>query len=327
MFYRCLRPLLFRMDAERAHNLALRSARLLSSMPPVARALRQTIARPARDTVSLMGLEFPHRVGLAAGMDKNGVAPWAWWAFGFGFVELGTVTPKPQDGNPKPRMFRLVDEAAVVNRMGFNNAGAPALAERLKRGRPPFPVIVSVGKNATTALENAEADYQAAAAAVADVADAISINISSPNTAGLRSLQTPDLAGRLVKVIRDVAPAKPVLVKFAPELEGDELAAVIDACLAAGAAGLIATNTLSTAPSPELPQGGLSGRPLKDISPRRIEEIRKRLGDGPALIGCGGIEDVATARRMRDAGADLIQIYTALVYKGPLLAARISRGI
>jgi dihydroorotate dehydrogenase len=315
------------MDAERAHNLALKSARWLSAMPLVPGFVRSVIARPKADPVSLMGLSFPHRIGLAAGMDKNGVAPWAWWAFGFGFVELGTVTPKPQDGNPQPRMFRLVDEAAVVNRMGFNNAGAAALAERLKKGRPPFPVIVSVGKNATTPLEEAESDYRAAAEAVASVADAISINISSPNTAGLRSLQTPELAGRLVTTIRAVAPGKPVLVKFAPELEGDDLRGVIDACLTAGAQGLIATNTLSTAIRPELPQGGLSGRPLRDISPRRVEEIRQHIGDGVTLIGCGGIEDAATARRMRDAGADLVQIYTALVYQGPLLAARLSRQL
>jgi len=315
------------MDAEKAHNLALSGAGTLSALPPLARLVRGVVARPKSDPVSLMGLDFPHRVGLAAGLDKNGVAPWAWWAFGFGFVELGTVTPKPQDGNPKPRMFRLIDERAVVNRMGFNNFGAPALANRLHHGRPPFPVIVSVGKNATTPLEKAESDYQAAAAAVAPVADAISINISSPNTAGLRSLQTPELAGKLVTVIREVAPSKPILVKFAPELAGDDLAAVIDACLTAGAAGFIATNTLSTAVRPELPQGGLSGRPLKDISPQRVEEIRRRLGTGPALIGCGGIEDAATARRMRDAGADLVQIYTALVYQGPLLAARISRQL
>ncbi|HVJ85233.1 MAG TPA: quinone-dependent dihydroorotate dehydrogenase, partial [Caulifigura sp.] len=191
MLYRCLKPLLFRLDAERAHNLALRGAACLSSLPPVAKAYRALIARPACDPASFMGLTFPHRIGLAAGLDKNGVAPWAWWAFGFGFVELGTVTPKPQDGNPKPRMFRLIEEAAVVNRMGFNNAGAPALAARLQKGRPPFPVIVSVGKNATTPLENAESDYQLAAAAVAPVADAISVNISSPNTAGLSEAGPP----------------------------------------------------------------------------------------------------------------------------------------
>ncbi|QDT52685.1 Dihydroorotate dehydrogenase (quinone) [Caulifigura coniformis] len=327
MLYRCLKPLLFRMDAEKAHNFALRGTGTLSAMPPLARLVRSTMARPKADVVSLMGLTFPHRVGLAAGLDKNGVAPWAWWAFGFGFVELGTVTPKPQDGNPKPRMFRLIEERAVVNRMGFNNAGAPALAARLQGAKPSFPVIVSVGKNATTPLENAESDYQAAAAAVASVADAISINISSPNTAGLRSLQTPELAGKLVTVIREVAPSKPILVKFAPELSGDDLAAVIDACLTAGAAGFIATNTLSTAVRPELPQGGLSGRPLKEISPQRVEEIRRRLGTGPTLIGCGGIEDAATARRMRDAGADLVQVYTALVYQGPFLAASISREL
>jgi dihydroorotate dehydrogenase len=187
--------------------------------------------------------------------------------------------------------------------------------------------MISVGKNATTPLENAEDDYLAAAKTLAPHADLLSINISSPNTAGLRALQTPETASRLVTVIREVAGGKPVLVKFAPELEGDDLAGVVDACLDAGAAGFIATNTLSTATRPDLPQGGLSGRPLKDISVHRVAAVRKQVRDRAAVIGCGGIEDAATAQAMLNAGADLIQFYTALIYKGPFLAAEISRSL
>lgn len=331
MLYRCLRPLLFRMEAERAHNLALSAVRTLSRCRTASKLLRTVVARPASRPVELLGLTFPHRVGLAAGMDKNAVGPWAWWGFGFGFVELGTVTPRPQAGNPQPRMFRFPEMAGIVNRMGFNNDGAEAVAARLKRlqerGRPPFPIAISVGKNATTPLEQAEDDYRRAAEQLAPFADLVTINISSPNTAGLRSLQTPAQASRLVAAIREVAPTRPVLVKFAPELEGDELAGVIDACLAAGAAGFIATNTLSTRSRPELPEGGLSGRPLREISRERVAAIRRHLKDRGVLIGCGGIEDGATAQAMLDAGADLVQIYTALVYRGPFLAASISRDL
>jgi dihydroorotate dehydrogenase len=329
MLYRLVRPLLFRLDAERAHELGLGVARFVADRPRLARLLHSpSTRRPLR----VSGLDFPNPVGLAAGLDKNAVAPLAWWAFGFGFAELGTVTPRPQPGNPKPRMFREVRNRAIVNRMGFNNDGADALAARLEGQaragrRPPFPIGVSVGKNADTPLEKAADDYAAAAGRIAPAADFVSINVSSPNTTGLRSLQTADNLRQLVRAVRSVIAGKPLFVKVAPELTGDALAEVVEACVTEGAAGLIATNTLATNGEYGRPAGGLSGRPIREIALRRVGEVRRLLGDGPALIGCGGIDDVPSARAMLAAGADLIQLYTGLVYEGPFLPARLTRGL
>ena len=297
-----------------------------------------------------MSLHFDHPVGLAAGFDKNGVATLAWWAIGFSFVELGTVTPRPQPGHARPRMFRLPAHRALVNRMGFNNDGAQAVAARLADSRasgrwPPMPVGVSVGKNADTPLSAAAEDYAAAASALAPHVDFLTMNISSPNTAGLRDLQEHDTLGKLVRAVLAAARGRPVLVKVAPELEGDALAGACAACANAGASGIIATNTWSTrsselprrgavVPYPfseaglrSLPEGGLSGRPLSEVSVRRVEQIRRALGAGPVIIGCGGIDSAQAARRMLTAGADLIQLYTGLVYNGPFLPARLSRAI
>ncbi len=328
MLYRFgLRPLLFTLDAERAHELALFSARQLARSRFACRVVRDVFARPRSRSVQLLGLTFPNPIGLAGGMDKNARAPLAWWAFGFGFVELGTVTPRPQAGNDKPRMFRFPTERAIVNRMGFNNDGAEAVAKRLaSQGRLPFPVGVSVGKNKDTPAEQAADDFASAAAVVAPHADFVTINVSSPNTAGLRALQNADDVRKLVTGVRGASGAKPVLVKVSPELDGDELAAVLDASLDAGAAGFIATNTLSTANRPELPQGGLSGRPLRELALRKVAEVRQRIGTA-ALIGCGGIDDATSAQAMLDAGADLVQLYTGLVYEGPFLPAAITRGL
>ncbi len=324
--YPLLRPLLFALDPEAAHNLALRSTSLLSRLTPLAKLLHAAIA--PSDTVTVAGLSFPNRVGLAGGMDKNGVAPAAWWAFGFGFVELGTVTPRPQAGNDKPRMWRDVKRRAIFNRMGFNNDGADAVAARLAklRFRPPFPIGVSVGKNKDTSNERAEDDYRIAAEKLAPHADFLTINVSSPNTAGLRALQTAEAMGGLVKSVKGVGGAKPLFVKFAPELTGDELKAVLDACLAAGATGIIGTNTLAATSPSGLPCGE-SGRPLRAIACERVNEIRRHVGPGVPLIGVGGIEDGDSARAMLAAGADLIQIYSALVYQGPFLAARLARDL
>lgn len=326
MLYRhLLRPLLFTLDAERAHELALFAARQLARSRFVCRAVRSVFARPRPRPVQLLGLTFPNPIGLAGGMDKNARAPLAWWAFGFGFVELGTVTPRPQPGNDKPRMFRFPAERAIVNRMGFNNDGAEALAKRM--GKPlPFPVGISVGKNKDTPAEKAADDFAAAAAIVAPHADFVTVNVSSPNTPGLRALQNADDVRKLVTGVRAASGAKPVLVKVAPELEGETLAALLEAALDAGAAGFIATNTLSTATRPELPQGGLSGRPLRELALRKVAEVRQRIGTA-ALIGCGGIDDAASAQAMLDAGADLVQLYTGLVYEGPFLPAAITRGL
>jgi len=324
--------MLFRIDPERAHELALKSATMLARAPLLARGIQAVFARPKLNPVTTLGLTFPHPIGLAGGMDKNGVAPLAWWVFGFGFVELGTVTPRPQVGNDKPRMFRFPKDRAIVNRMGFNNGGAEALANRLaeqaRRGqRPPFPIGISVGKNKDTPAEQAVEDFVLAAQIVTPQADFLTINVSSPNTPGLRAMQNAaDVAG-LVKAVCDVSLGKPVLMKVAPELTGVDLQAVLDAALAAGAAGIIATNTLSTANRPDLPQGGLSGLPLRELSLARVAEIRKHLGDKPTLVGCGGIADAPSAQAMLDAGANLVQLYSALVYEGPFLPARISRGL
>jgi dihydroorotate dehydrogenase len=325
-----LQPLLFSLDAEQAHHLALRGAELLASSRELSDAIR-IMARPGSHPVETLGLSFPNPVGLAGGMDKNAVAPLAWWAFGFGFIELGTVTPRPQPGNERPRMFRLPKRHALINRMGFNNDGAEQvlarLGEQLSEGRrPPFPIGISVGKNKDTPADQAAEDFATAASLLAPYANFLTINVSSPNTPGLRALQSAEELRKLVRAVRSVSGAKPILVKIAPELDGEDLRASLDAALSAGARGVIATNTLSTtAPTGE--PAGLSGRPLREIALRKVEAIRRDLGDGPTLIGCGGVEDAASAQAMLDAGANLVQLYTALVYHGPFLPVFISRGL
>ncbi len=326
MLYPLLRPLLFSLNAESAHNIAIRSTALLSHVPPLMKLLHRFTQTD--DPFAFASLTFPNRVGLAGGMDKNGVAPAAWWACGFGFVELGTVTPRSQDGNDPPRMWRDVPRRALFNRMGFNNDGADVVAARLAKlkFRPPFPVGISIGKNKDTPNERAEDDYAAAGEKLAPHADFVTINVSSPNTVGLRALQTAEAMAKLVSATRAVISSKPLLVKFAPELTGDELKAVLDACLPAGAVGIIATNTKAATSPTGLPCGE-SGRPIQDLSRQRVEEIRKHVGDGVLLIGVGGIDDVKSAAAIINAGADLIQVYSALVYEGPFLPARLARGL
>jgi len=331
MLYRAVRPILFRCDPESAHDAALSAASRLARRPGWCVSMRRRLARPREEPVRLLGLEFPTRIGLAAGFDKNALAPMAWWAVGFGFIELGTITPLPQPGHPRPRMFRLPHERALVNRMGFNNDGAAAVAGRLAAQRdvglrPPIPIWISIGKNAVTAPERAADDYAAAASALGPHADLLTLNISSPNTEGLRSLQAAESVSRLVEAVRAAAPQRPVLVKVAPELDEPQLSAAAEAALSAGASGLIATNTRSTESRPELPRGGLSGLPLRETALRRVTTLRRRVGDRAVLVGCGGIDDRGSARAMRDAGADLVQLYTALIYRGPFVAARLSHA-
>ena len=332
MLYRLIRPALFSLDAERAHGVGIGAAHRLARRRRLAAFVRHTIARPRDFPVRLAGMTFPNPVGLAAGLDKNAEAPLAWWAFGFGFAELGTVTPRPQAGKPKPRLFRFPAEQALVNRMGFNNDGAEAVAARLaaqaRAGlRPPVPVGLSVGKNADTPPERAADDYALAARALAPHADYLAVNVSSPNTAGLRNLQTAEELTRILRAIRAEAGGKPLYVKIAPELESDALAGVLEAVGAEGAAGVIATNTLATLGRGGRPEGGLSGRPIREISLKQVATVRRIIGDRLALIGCGGIDDAASATAMMDAGADLIQLYTGLIYRGPFLPARITRGL
>lgn len=329
--YRLLRPLVFLLDPERAHNIAMGAARQVARFPLVAGAVRRCLARPRPSPVRVAGLDFPNPIGLAAGFDKNAEALLTWWACGFGFVEIGTVTPKPQVGNERPRLFRYGDSRALVNRMGFNNEGAVAIAARLARQkadkvRPPFPIGISLGKNATTARENAAEDYATAAAALAPYADFLVVNVSSPNTANLRDLQEPE---GLLPILRSVAAAAGqilIFVKLAPELDGRALIRTVQTGLDESVAGFIATNTLRIQGQPEFAEGGLSGGPLHELAVRRVAQIRSLVRRAAAIIGCGGITDSACARRMFDAGADLIQLYTGLVFEGPFLPARLSRS-
>ena len=332
MPYPLIRPFLFQLDAERAHETGIGVARFLAHHPGLSEFVHDSLARPALLPRRVAGLTFPNPVGLAAGLDKNAEAALAWWAFGFGFVELGTVTPRPQAGKPRPRLFRDVPRRALVNRMGFNNQGADAvagrLAEQARRGlRPPIPIGISVGKNADTPNERAAEDYAAAAAELAPHADFVTINVSSPNTPGLRSLQSPEELAALIRATQSASGAKPVFVKVAPELEDEALAGVLDACLECGVAGIIATNTLAKRPDEDREEGGLSGRPLREVSRRRVAAVRRHVGGRAAVIGCGGIDDADSARAMLDAGADLIQLYTGLIYEGPFLPARLARAL
>ena len=281
-----------------------------------------------------MGLNFPNRVGLAAGFDKDGIAVAGAARLGFGFIETGTVTPRPQPGNPKPRLFRLQEDAALVNRMGFNNAGATAVAANLRRQRHrlAIPLGVNIGKNRDTPLDAATDDYAACLAAVYDVADYVVVNVSSPNTAGLRSLQAPAATKALVEALvrqrddlaqrRPNAPRRPLLVKLAPDLTGEDQVATAMTAIAAGADGLVAVNTtLTRAPTLRSPQaaqaGGLSGRPIFPTTLTAVQRLRAAIGPEPTLIAVGGVASAADAQALREAGADLVQIYSALVYQGP----------
>ncbi len=332
MVYRLLRPLLFCLDPESAHGLALAAARLLGCSRSLAGAVRRFVARPRPSPVAVADLQFPGPVGLAAGVDKNAWAPLAWWALGFGFAELGTVTPRPQEGNPRPRLFRYPEARALVNRMGFNNDGAKAVAARLARQartglRPPFPLGVSVGKNAATPREAAADDYALAAESLAPHVDFLAVNVSSPNTEALRELQGPSELRAVLRAVLAAAPGRPVFVKLAPELEGQGLAGVVGLCAELGAAGIIATNTFATRGRQGLEDGGVSGGPLREAALRSVAAVRRLAGDRTAVVGCGGIDDAASARAMLDAGADLVQLYTGLIFEGPLLAARLTRAL
>ncbi|HIT77012.1 MAG TPA: quinone-dependent dihydroorotate dehydrogenase [Candidatus Avipropionibacterium avicola] len=341
--YRLARPVLFRTgDAEAIHERTVRAVGTLGSSA-VLRAVARAVTGPRGDEVEFAGLRFPGPVGLAAGMDKYGMAVRGWASLGFSHVELGTVTAKAQPGNDKPRLFRLPTSRAVINRMGFNNPGAAALAERLasygitRGGRQAGLVVgVSIGKSKVTPLTEAVEDYVTSLRAVAPHADYIAINVSSPNTPGLRSLQDKgflaDLTSTLVTEARSldrVAPV-PVLVKLAPDLSTEAVAEAVEVCTDAGISGLIATNTtiersgLSAADRSMASQtGGLSGAPLRRRS-REFVAALTRMTDLP-VIGVGGIMSAQDADAMVEAGARLVQVYSGLVYAGPALVSGVNR--
>jgi dihydroorotate dehydrogenase len=283
--------------------------------------------------VKLFGLEFPNRVGLAAGMDKNAAALGAWEAMGFGFLEAGTITALPQPGNPKPRCFRHPEQRALLNRMGFNNAGASAVARRLGKlkasGRwPAVPVGINIGKSKVTPNEQAASDYVTSFKLLQPYGDYFAINVSSPNTPELRALQERDSLARIIRAVRMVDGGKPVLVKIAPDLDEAQIAEIAEVAAAEGLAGIIATNTTldqNCLPPSARQAGGLSGAPLTQRATEVIKILRRHTN--LPIVASGGVMSAADARQKIDAGANLVQIYTGFVYAGPALIREITAGL
>jgi dihydroorotate dehydrogenase len=319
------------MDPETAHHFAVRLLCSASQIPGALALLRSFAPPPQPRT--LFGLQFRNPLGLAAGFDKNAVAIPAWEALGFGFVEIGTVTAKPQMGNPRPRIFRYPKQEALINRLGFNNDGADVIAERLRRLRestlaPSIPIGVNLGKSKVIPLEEAAADYLYSFRQFASVADYIVLNVSSPNTPGLRTLQEHDALVGLLRVIAvenaRLHSPKPLLLKIAPDLSEESLGEIVGACEEFGLAGMIATNTtLDHAAVIETDEaGGLSGMPLRARSNAVIRFLRSRTR--LPIIGVGGICDAVSAREKLEAGAELLQIYSGYIFRGPNLLREIS---
>ncbi len=328
-------------DAERAHQVGFRAIR---AGRPLA---RHTLGRVGGPTVQRMGLTFPGVLGLAAGFDKNAVGIDALAALGFGFVEVGTVTGQPQSGNPTPRLFRLPADRAIVNRMGFNNDGAAAVAERLAQRRKRLDerdhravVGINIGKTKLVSEADAVDDYRSSTRLLAPHADYLVVNVSSPNTPGLRDLQAVEKLQPLLAAVRREAVLSadrhvPLLVKIAPDLSDDDVLAVADLVVAERLDGIVATNTTisrdglrsSTADVTSAGAGGLSGEPLVHRSLEVLRLLRSRMGEEPTLIGVGGIATVGDAVERLAAGADLLQAYTAFVYQGPTWPGRMNRAL
>lgn len=321
--YCLVRPLLFRLDAETAHEITLAGLKRLNSLGLL------SVTRIAGRQVQAMGLTFPNPVGLAAGLDKNGECIEAWGKLGFGFVEVGTVTPRPQPGNPKPRMFRLPEKQAVINRLGFNNHGVDALLRNVAAARFKGILGINIGKNFDTPIERAADDYLLCLDKVYSRASYVAVNISSPNTANLRQLQGEAELDALLGVlkVRQTALADrhgryvPLVLKIAPDLDAEQVTQIAAALRRHRIDGVIATNTTLGRDGVEnMPQakesGGLSGAPLFDKSTAVIKKLAAALGNELPIIGVGGITDGAGARAKIDAGATLVQFYTGMIYRG-----------
>jgi len=338
MIYELLRPALFRLDAERAHGLALRAL-----------ALRGGSARPGKTpalATTVAGLDFPNPLGMAAGFDKDGEAPDALLGLGFGFAEVGSITPLPQSGNPRPRLFRLVEDRAVINRMGFNNGGAEAAVGRLA-GRAARPGIVGINIGANKDSADRVADYATMARLMAPLASYLAVNVSSPNTPGLRALQDE---GALTDLLDAVLAARgsggpprsdtggghqpsrpPIFLKVAPDLEPADIDAIARIAIEKKLGALIVSNTTISRPPLNSPlageTGGLSGAPLRDLAQQRLRDFRKATGGAVPLVGVGGIATAEDAFARIRAGASLVQLYSAMVYAGPGIARRIVAGL
>ncbi|MFC0332064.1 quinone-dependent dihydroorotate dehydrogenase [Paenibacillus sepulcri] len=343
MLYKVAKPILFRMDPEKAHHLVidgLHSAGRVPGIPAMMRSLYGVKECPEL-AVDVFGLHFPHPVGLAAGLDKNAKAVDMFANMGFGFAEVGTVTPKGQAGNELPRLFRLPPDEALVNRMGFNNEGTAAMAQRLADGKKrSIPIAVNIGKNKSTPNELAHEDYRACIKALYTYGDFFVVNISSPNTPDLRALQHGDelrlLLSTVMEEMRSQAKAnggavKPVLVKIAPDMTNEQLAYTVETIAASGVNGIIASNTTLSREGLRHPHasetGGLSGRPLKERSTEVIRKVYRLTGGKLPIIGSGGIFTADDAYDKIRAGASLVEIYTAYIYRGPVLLRELTYGM
>lgn len=343
MLYRMIKPLLFRMEPEKAHHLIVDGLGAAARIPGAGALLEAFwgVRETPELAVDLFGLHFAHPVGLAAGLDKNAKAVAAFSRIGLSFMEVGTVTPVGQPGNPLPRLFRLPPDEALINRMGFNNEGADAMAGRLKRyKRRRIPIAVNIGKNKATPNEQAESDYRMCLAKLYPHGDFFVVNISSPNTPDLRALQHGDELLSLLAAVRDEmnaqsertgGPVKPILVKIAPDNTDEQLAYIAEAVMQSGISGIIATNTTVSREGLTHPHagesGGLSGRPLTKRSTEVIRMMYRLTGGKVPIIGSGGIFDADDAYEKIRAGASLVEVYTALIYRGPGLLRDIHRGL
>lgn len=338
-YQRLALPALKRLEAEAVHHQTLALLRAMQRQPVALAILeRQFAVRDPRLRVQQFGLEFANPVGLAAGFDKNGVATEALAALGYGHIEVGTVTPHPQPGKPRPRIFRLPDDGALINRLGFPSDGMATVGRRLGRRLDRRTVLgVNVGPNATSvAAETAITDYLAAFATLAPHADYLTINISSPNTPGLRALQAgpalDELLGTIFPVRDAMQPATPVLLKIAPDLDDGQLDDILDVALAHPIAGIIATNTTLDRPATlvgaaKQEAGGLSGQPLRERSTQMIRAIYRRTAGHLPIIGVGGIASAADAIEKLRAGASLLQLYTGMIYQGPAIVRLVNQGL
>jgi len=331
MFYSLLKPILFAVDAELAHEVSLEMLNQFRALVP---------QRKIENPVTVMGLEFPNPVGLAAGLDKNGDYLPGLSKLGFGFIEVGTVTPKAQDGNPKPRLFRLLRHRSIINRMGFNNKGVEHLLHRLPPAPRPYQLGINIGKNLTTAVDNALSDYRIGFEAVYAQADYISINVSSPNTPGLRELQNDDALNNLLKGLDETRKAledqhqfqRPVALKLSPDLDDRAIPEIAEILHRYRIDALIATNTTldreQVKGHPLASQaGGLSGDAVRDRSRHVLQAFSQQLQGSIPIISVGGIASAEEAQLRLDMGASLIQLYSGLIYRGPGLVAEIAQSL
>ncbi|MBU2966281.1 quinone-dependent dihydroorotate dehydrogenase [Amphritea sp. 2_MG-2023] len=336
MLYQAARSLLFKLDPETAHDLSLNSLNLMASVGLNSLIRCKTLSQP----VDVMGIKFPNPVGLAAGLDKNGIAIDGMAALGFGFVEVGTVTPRPQPGNPKPRLFRIPEHQAIINRMGFNNQGVDTLLKNIEKSRYDGILGINIGKNFDTAVENAIDDYLICMRKVYDKATYITVNVSSPNTPGLRSLQFGDSLNELLAALKTEQARLallhgkyvPVAVKIAPDMSEEEFGLVAAALKSYEMDGVIATNTtLSRAGVEDSPvaqeAGGLSGVPVRNAATKAIRILSRELGGALPIIGVGGITNGFDAAEKIEAGASLVQVYSGFIYRGPELIAESVKAI